>query len=56
MLSITRDLNKNTIIIGDDIAIRVVDISKGQVKLAIDAPQDVKILRSELLERDENSA
>jgi len=51
MLSITRDLRKNTINIGDDIVVRVVAISGGQVKLAIEAPSEIKILRSELLEK-----
>ncbi len=56
MLSITRDLKKDTIVIGDDIKVRVVSISGGQVKLAIEAPKECKILRSELLEREEESA
>lgn len=34
--------------IGDNIVISVVDISKGIIKLGIDAPQDTMILRSEL--------
>lgn len=34
--------------IGDDISICVVSVSKGIVKLGIDAPQDTMILRSEL--------
>jgi carbon storage regulator len=56
MLSITRDLKKNSVIIGDDITVRVVAISGGQVKLAIEAPKEYKILRSELLEKQEKSA
>ena len=56
MLSITRDLKKNSVIIGDDITVRVVAISGGQVKLAIEAPKECKILRSELLEKQEKSA
>jgi carbon storage regulator len=56
MLSITRDLKKDTIVIGDDIKVRVVSISGGQVKLAIEAPKECKILRCELLEREEESA
>lgn len=34
--------------IGDDITICIVDISKGIIKLGIDAPRDTMILRSEL--------
>lgn len=56
MLSITRDLRKNTIVIGDEITVRVVSISGGQVKLAIEAPKELKILRSELLEQQSESA
>lgn len=56
MLSITRDLRKNSIMIGDDIKIQVVAVSGGQVKLAIEAPKETKILRSELLESNEETA
>jgi len=56
MLSITRDLRKNTVVIGDDIKVRVVSISGGQVKLAIEAPKECKILRSELIEKQDESA
>lgn len=56
MLSITRDLKKNTVVIGEDITVRVVAINGNQVKLAIEAPKDCKILRSELLDKQEKSA
>ena len=36
--------------VGDDITVRVISIEKGVVKLGIDAPKDVSIVRSELLE------
>lgn len=36
--------------IGDDISISIAEISGDRVKLAIDAPHSVQILRSELLE------
>jgi carbon storage regulator len=36
--------------IGDNICITVLDIGSDWVKLAIDAPRDVSILRTELLE------
>jgi len=39
--------------IGDDILITVARIDETQVRIAIDAPKDVKIMRSELLEADE---
>lgn len=56
MLSITRDLNKNTVLIGDDIKVKVVAITGGQVKLAIEAPKECKILRSELLDKQDTPA
>lgn len=40
------------ILIGDDIVITVVRISKDKVRLGIDAPKEVTIFRSELLERE----
>lgn len=36
--------------IGDNITIRITDIGNDWVKLAIDAPRDVPIVRTELLE------
>lgn len=37
--------------IGTNVTISVIEISQGQVKLAIDAPKDVLILREELKDR-----
>lgn len=37
-----------SLFIGKDICVSVVSIESGRVRLAIDAPQDVPILRSEL--------
>lgn len=43
--------------IGEDITLTIAEISPDCVKLAIDAPKDVLILRSELLEAaEENKA
>ncbi|WP_192483194.1 MULTISPECIES: carbon storage regulator [Cysteiniphilum] len=47
MLLLTRKANQ-CIIINDDIVIKICDISRGQVKIGIKAPQDVKIMRQEL--------
>lgn len=41
---------EQSITIGDNICITVIDIGNDWVKLAIDAPRDVSILRSELIE------
>lgn len=40
--------------IGDDVTVHVIEISKGFVKIGIDAPSDVKILREEVYERVRN--
>jgi carbon storage regulator len=37
------------IVIGDDITLTVVRVQGNQVRLAIDAPDDVRILRGELV-------
>jgi carbon storage regulator len=52
MLVLTRKLGEK-ILIGDDITITVVDISKSRLKLGIEAPDGHRILRSELVVQDE---
>jgi len=49
---------EESIQLGDDIVIKVISIDKGVVKLGIDAPKDVSIIRTELLEdvKDSNVA
>ena len=49
MLVLTRSIGEN-IIIGDDIIIRVLDIN-GQVKLGIEAPQDISVHRDEIYDK-----
>jgi carbon storage regulator len=51
MLCLTRKLNE-TIRINDDIEIVVVRVNGNRVKIGVQAPQDVKVLRGELVERD----
>ncbi len=41
--------------LGDNITIRVVDVIKGVVKLGIEAPKDILVLRGELKERIKES-
>jgi carbon storage regulator len=48
MLILTRKLGE-TIAIGDDIIVAVVDINEPQVRLGIEAPRTVPIHREELL-------
>jgi carbon storage regulator len=47
-----------SITIGDDIVVTVVSATGGQVKLGITAPQQVRVLREEILKalKEENSA
>jgi len=44
-----------SIMIGEEIMIKVISIDKGVVKFGIDAPRSVSIMRSELLEDVKNS-
>ena len=48
MLVLARKLDES-IIIGDDITLKVISIEKGVVKIGIDAPSEVSIVRSELM-------
>ncbi len=55
MLILSRKKDES-IVVGDNIVIRVVDIEEGRVKLGISAPADVSIHRKEVYEaiRKEN--
>ncbi len=53
MLVLSRKINQS-IIIGDDIEIMLVDIRGDQIKLGINAPKNVKIFRKEVYEDIEN--
>ncbi len=50
MLVITRKKDES-LLIGDDIEIKIVKIEDGSVKLAISAPRDITILRKEVFDR-----
>jgi carbon storage regulator len=55
MLILTRKLGE-TIAIGDDIIVAVVDINEPQVRLGIEAPRTVPIHREELLLRSKGDS
>tara|TARA_B100000131_G_scaffold267721_1_gene266151 strand:+ start:763 stop:930 length:168 start_codon:yes stop_codon:yes gene_type:complete len=50
MLVLSRKAEES-MFIGDDIKITVLDIRGGQVRIGITAPQDIKIHREEVYER-----
>jgi carbon storage regulator CsrA len=54
MLVLTRKRTE-MIKIGDDIVITVIHTSRGSVKLGIQAPSDVRVLRAELNDRTETA-
>ncbi|MGF7400340.1 carbon storage regulator CsrA [Thermoanaerobacterium thermosaccharolyticum] len=54
MLILTRKIGQS-LIIGDDIEVKVVGIDGENVKIGISAPKNVSVVRKELLEvKDEN--
>ena len=42
--------------IGDEIEVTVLSIRGGKVRIGIEAPREVRVVRDELSERDENKA
>lgn len=51
MLSITRRKGQS-FFIGDDVEVYISDVQRGNVKVSIDAPKEIKIMRKELLEKE----
>lgn len=52
MLILTRKKDES-IVIGDNVEIKVLEISDGKVKLGIEAPKNIDIIRKELYENIE---
>jgi carbon storage regulator len=48
LLVLTRKLGEK-IIIGDNITLTIVDIDRGKIRLGIEAPRDVSVMRAELV-------
>ncbi|NOQ31208.1 MAG: carbon storage regulator CsrA [Helicobacteraceae bacterium] len=46
---------EESIVISDNIIIKVISVEKGVVKLGIDAPREISILRSELIQAVQES-
>ena len=53
MLILTRRTNE-TLMIGDDIKITVLNVKGNQVRIGIDAPNDIAVHREEIYERIQN--
>ena len=51
MLVLTRKIDQGIVISGN-IYIRVLGVERDRVKIGIDAPREIPVLRQELLERD----
>lgn len=49
MLVITRK-SEESLIIGEDIEINILEISNGKVRIGINAPKHIKIVRKEIVE------
>jgi carbon storage regulator len=50
MLVLTRKVGEK-ILVGDDIVVSVVEVDRGSVRLGVEAPRSVSILRFEVYER-----
>ncbi|EDL60001.1 carbon storage regulator [Gimesia maris] len=53
MLVLTRKLAEG-IRIGDDILVKVIRTGKGSIKIGIDAPDELRVVRAELFEEEED--
>jgi carbon storage regulator CsrA len=55
MLILTRKVDQGIVISGN-ILVRVLGVDRDRVKIGIDAPMEVTVLRQELVERDRSRA
>ena len=51
MLILSRSIGE-TLVIGDNIKITILEFKGKQVKIGIEAPADIKVVRDELLDED----
>jgi carbon storage regulator len=54
MLVLTRRKNQS-ILIGDDIVVTVLEVKGDQIRLGISAPRDVEVFREELVDKTRQS-
>jgi carbon storage regulator len=54
MLVLTRKLNES-IKIGENITITIVDVSGGKVRIGVDAPKEIRVIRSEVYETEKQN-
>lgn len=54
MLVLSRSAGE-TIVIGDNIRVTVKSVGYGRCQIGVEAPQDVRIIRQEVKERDERN-
>ena len=52
MLVLTRKVGEE-LVIGDNITVKIVEITSGKVRIAIDAPREVKVDRKEVHDKKE---
>lgn len=52
MLILTRRIGE-TLMIGDDVTVTVLDIRNGQVRIGVDAPKEIPVHREEIHQRIE---
>ena len=53
MLILSRNIGES-IVIGDDVVVRVLQVKDNQVRIGVDAPKDIPVHREEIYDRIQN--